>query len=99
MSNYLASGNWHVTEGKEDEFIERWTRFLKWTRETQPGLEAARLIRADTHPNRFVSFAEWRDADARATWRAAPEWAEMHQACKEVCDDFEGGDFEAVVTI
>src|SRR5204863_2230708 len=45
MAEHYASGNWHVQEGKEDEFITRWTQFLEWTREDHPALESARLIR------------------------------------------------------
>jgi hypothetical protein len=36
-SGSYASGNWRVTEGKEDEFIARWTEFLGWHERTCPG--------------------------------------------------------------
>ena len=38
MDELFASGDWHVTAGSEDEFVQRWTEFLEWTRAEHPGL-------------------------------------------------------------
>jgi len=83
-----------VREGAEDEFVSRWTDFLGWTRETQPGLVSARLLRDEQDPRHFVSFAEWQDPGARDGWRQRPEFSAKFAACRELCDEFYGSDYE-----
>ncbi len=70
MPEAYASGNWHVTKGKEEAFVETWTELLEWTRKTQPGLVRATLMRHEGQPQHFVSFAEWEDGPSRDTWKA-----------------------------
>jgi heme-degrading monooxygenase HmoA len=94
MSAVYASGNWNVKEGSEDEFITRWKEFLGWTRQTQPALFSANLIRDGQNPRHFLSFAEWGDADARSRWRQSPEFARKFDACRELCDDVYASDYE-----
>ncbi|MDP9343863.1 MAG: antibiotic biosynthesis monooxygenase [Actinomycetota bacterium] len=99
MAEHFASGNWHVKEGKEAEFVERWTEFLQRTRKDHPGLESATLIRDEGDPRHFLSFAGWDDPQARAAWRQTPEFAEGFRASRELCDDFYGGDYQRAVVI
>jgi len=65
----------------QEEFIERWTTFLNWTRETQDGLEAAQLVVDGENPLRFVSVGEWRDSAARQAWAEAPRFTELFMPC------------------
>jgi heme-degrading monooxygenase HmoA len=99
MADSFASGNWHVVQGKEEEFIERWTEFLQWTRSTQPALIGAGLIRDEGDPNHFVSFAQWADAPARNAWKNSEGFMERFSACRALCDDFKGSDYERIVTV
>lgn len=99
MTDAYASGNWHVQEGKEDTFVERWQDWLGWTRKTHPNLERARLIRDRGDPRHFVSFAEWEDAASRDAWKQSPEFAEKFGACRKLCDDFYGGDYDEAGSI
>ena len=99
MAGQFASGNWHVAAGKEDEFIQRWTEFLNWTRETQPQLVYANLIRDSRDMSHFVSFAEWKSTEARDAWRQEPAFAEHFGACKALCDDMSASDYERAVEI
>jgi len=99
MSEAYASGNWHVTEGKEAEFVETWTELLQWTRQTQPGLRRATLMRHEGQPQHFISFAEWEDGPSRDKWKATLEFGELHGKCVKMCDEFTGGHFEPRVTI
>lgn len=99
VSAYWASGNWQVTAGKADEFIDRWREFLEWTRAENPGFEWARLIRDRDDDHHFVSFASWSDAEARDAWKQGPEFGERAGACRGLCDDFRGGNFDEAVTI
>ena len=99
MSEHFASGNWKVKSGRETEFIERWTEFLQWTRKTQPGLVSASLIRDSQDAAHFVSLAEWVDAGARDAWKSSNEFGGLFEACRALCADFYGGDYDRVVVI
>jgi heme-degrading monooxygenase HmoA len=99
MGTYFSTTHWHLKDGKQEEFIERWTIFLNWTRETQDGLEAARLVADEEDPRHFLSFGEWRDSAARQAWQDAPRFIELLMPCLEVCDDMQGSQYEVKVTI
>ncbi|MFG2878049.1 antibiotic biosynthesis monooxygenase family protein [Streptomyces sp. NPDC048337] len=92
-SNYWASGNWKVSEGKEDEFVDRWTAFLTWTKEANEGFLFARLIRDLGNPGHYVSFASWHDVEAMKAWQDKPEFAEYFGGCRALCEDMQGGGF------
>lgn len=97
--NHFASGNWHVVAGKEQEFIERWTEFLQWTRAAHPALVSATLIREGQDQGHFLSFAQWHDAAARDAWKQDPAFMERFGACRSLCRDFYGGDYNRLLTI
>jgi quinol monooxygenase YgiN len=99
MGGHYASGNWHVKEEKEQEFVERWTEFLRWTRSAYPSLVSASLIRDQGDPRHFVSFADWGDAESRDAWKQVPEFIQRFTACRELCDDFYGSDYALAVSI
>lgn len=98
-SRYWASGNWRVADGQGEEFINRWTAFLTWTREANDGFEKARLIRDQGDPDHFISFAVWRDGESRGAWQNKPEFAEHFGRCRELCTDMQGGGYELAVAI
>ena len=99
MAEHYASGNWHVASGKEDEFIERWRAFLSWTRDSQPELEYANLIRDNNDPSHFISWAGWKSTDGRDAWRSDPAFAEHFSACRDLCDDMGASDYALAVEI
>jgi heme-degrading monooxygenase HmoA len=99
MGEYFASGNWQVTKGKENEFVDRWTEFLQWTRETQPELVSVRLVRRTEDPSHFVSFADWESAAARTSWKETSGFQDHLMACRSLCDQFDGGDYDRVVEL
>jgi len=94
-----ASGNWVVTQGREEEFIRRWIEFLQWTRAAFDDLGSARLIRDEETPGRFVSFATWKTSEALREWRSRPEFAERMGACRALCDDFRGSSFALAAVV
>jgi Uncharacterized enzyme involved in biosynthesis of extracellular polysaccharides len=99
MTEHYASGSWRVSEGKESEFRERWAEFLVWSRETTPGLVTARLLRDRGDPRHVVSFAAWTSAEAREAWRQNPGFAERFGACRALCDDVYGADYDCIVSV
>ncbi len=65
----FSTTDWHLKDGKQAEFVDRWTTFLKWTR-----LETARLVADEANPRHFVSVGEWRDSAARQAWADEPRF-------------------------
>jgi heme-degrading monooxygenase HmoA len=99
MEEPFASGSWHVTPGKAEEFITRWTEFLQWTRRTEPGLVSASLLRDNADPSHFVSFAQWNNAIARGSWKQSDGFMQRFTACRELCAAMGGSDYARVVEI
>jgi heme-degrading monooxygenase HmoA len=99
MAEHFASGNWHVTKGKEQEFVERWTEFLGWTRATRPSLVEASLIRDESDPSHFVSFARFASAEERNAWKQSGGFMERFGACRALTEDFHGGDYHRAVAV
>ena len=94
-----ASGNWIVTQGRESDFVARWEEFLEWTKAEAPGFRWASLIREGEDPRHFVSFAEWDSVDALRAWRGLPAFAEKLGACRALCDEFRGADYEQAARV
>lgn len=94
-----TSGNWVVMEGKEEEFVARWTEFTEWSLANAPGAEEFLLIRENEDPRHFISFGAWEDAGNVAAWRDRPEFQERLAACRALCEDFKGTDFTLAAVV
>jgi heme-degrading monooxygenase HmoA len=95
----LASGDWHVRPGREDEFVAGWTEFLEWTKANAPGFLGARLIRDAEDGTHFISFAEWASPAVRQAWRGLPEFPIKFGACRALCDEMRGRDYELAAAV
>lgn len=93
----FASGRWQVREGEADEFIHRWEEFLGWTRENYDELVSATLIRSEADPHGFLSSSVWDGVEGREEWKNSEGFMERFTSCRQLCDDFDGGDFAHVV--
>ena len=99
MGKCFSTTSWQVKDGKQEEFVGRWTTFLNWTRETQDGLIAAQLVADEQDRQRFLSVGEGHDSTARKAWQEAPQFMELFMPCLEVCDDVQSSQYEIKVTI
>ena len=88
-----ASGNWLVQAGREDDFVERWTTFTQWSLDNAPGTESFTLLRDTAQPRRFLSIGTFESQEAVTQWRERPEFTELRDACREVCELFEPHDY------
>jgi heme-degrading monooxygenase HmoA len=87
--------NWVVKEGREAEFVERWSEWADWSR--RQGLAAhAMLLRDVDDPRRFVSFGPWESMQAVRGWRALAGYQERVTKLREVVDEFEPRTLEVV---
>jgi heme-degrading monooxygenase HmoA len=99
MGEHFASGNWHVTKGKEKEFVAAWTEFLQWTRKTQPGMTRAMLTRDTADTRHFQSVSEWEDTKSRDAWKQSTDFKKYFGAARALCDEMSSADYELNVTI
>src|SRR5215207_4447721 len=84
-----SSGEWLVSAGSEEEFIERWTAFIEWSLNNAPGTVSFVLVRRDDEPRRFLSLGTWESKEAQEAWRAMPRMQELLGRCLELCEEFE----------
>jgi len=99
MTENYASGTWYVKQGKEDEFVQRWTEFITWSRSTHPEMLTASLLRKGELPRHYLSISEWSDPAARMSWKQTPEFKERFGACAALCENANGSVYDRVVTI
>lgn len=79
---------WTVKPGEDDEFVRRWTEWVRWSH--RRGLVSdARLLRDHEHPGTFVSFGPWANLEAVRQWRSDPEYHERVASLNEVVERFE----------
>src|SRR5438445_6550951 len=94
-----TSGNWVVKEGQQDEFVERWTAFVRWAAENEQGAESFVLIQDGRDPRHFVSLGAWDAIETVDDWRSRPEFAEYLGRCRELCDDFQASDLTVAAAV
>ena len=88
MAGPYAHTNWMVKEGREAEFVERWSEWADWSH--QQGLSApAVLLRDVERAQTFVSFGPWASVTAVKSWRSLPGYHERVARLSEVVDSFE----------
>jgi heme-degrading monooxygenase HmoA len=95
----FASGRWLVTEGKEEEFLQRWTEFLRWSKAEASGFIEAHLLRDSESPRSFISLSEWTDAAARQGWKEQPAFRTHLDAARGLCDEFSASDYELATEV
>ena len=99
MEAMYASGQWHVKEGRADEFVTLWNAWLSWTAENIPGFRTAKLLRSEDDPQRYISVSDWDDNASLKVWKTSPGFLEKFGAVRELCDAFTGGDHELMVAV
>jgi len=99
MAEHYASGVWQVKDGKDEEFVKRWTEFLQWSRENFPAMVGAKLLRDRNTAGHYVSFSEWTDPASRDAWKQAPDFKTRITACVELCEKMHGADYDLAATV
>ena len=92
-----TSGDWHVSEGKEQEFIAAWTELARWSKEAFEGARSVALYQQDADPRHFISVGAWDSKETVGKWRSSPEFQQKLGAARALCDDFAGLDYTLVV--
>jgi heme-degrading monooxygenase HmoA len=95
----FTSGDWRTKAGSEDEFISRWTDFVRWAKDSADGSQEFYLIQQADDPRHFVSFGRWSSKEAVDSWRQSDEFGPRLGRCRELCDDFQALDFTLVASV
>ena len=95
MTRFWSHSVWRVKAGREDEFVEAWQEFARWS--AAQGLRgSARLLRDVDDPVRFVSFGPWEDLDTVRRWRSEPGFHERVEHLQALVEGFEPRTLEQV---
>jgi heme-degrading monooxygenase HmoA len=97
MDKYYTSGDWHVREGSEDEFIKRWEEFTGWARTNAHGHFS--LIRENDEPRHFVSIGRFASPDDVKKWMSSPQFQDAYDAVGGLCDSFHGAAYSLVTSV
>jgi quinol monooxygenase YgiN len=60
---------------------------VEWSLKNAPGLVTGILIQDSDNPRRLLSLGAWDTAEAMQAWRQMPEFQELFEACRELCDE------------
>ena len=82
-------GIWTVKQGRDNEFINHWTAFAKWTSENFTEAGQGYLLRDERNSSRFISFGSWTNENAIQKWRGADQFQNFVVIVKELCSDFQ----------
>ncbi|MGH9280326.1 MAG: antibiotic biosynthesis monooxygenase family protein, partial [Acidimicrobiales bacterium] len=94
---WFTLARWHVSEGREQEFIDAWTGDLAAvfrSLERQP--RWGRLLRSAEDPRLFYSFGPWESREDILAMRATPDAANALARLAAMCDEFEAGPYEEI---
>jgi heme-degrading monooxygenase HmoA len=95
VAEHFSHTTWIVKEGREDDFVTRWTEFAVWS--AAEGLRShAQLLRDIDDSRHFVSFGPWETLDAVRRWRTLPGFHEHVARLSEVLESFEPHTFELI---
>lgn len=98
MAEPYTHTTWRVKAGMEEEFVERWSEWARWSH--RQGLEArAMLLRDLESPGVFISFGPWQSLEAVKSWRVLPGYQERVARLQEAVEGFEPRTLEAVAEV
>jgi heme-degrading monooxygenase HmoA len=92
-------GIWTAKLGNEDALISAWQQFAQWTLEHQPGAGEARMVQDLEHPNRFITFGPWEDAQSLQAWRQTSEFIGFVRRARELCEEIQPNTLKTVAHV
>lgn len=82
-------GVWTVKPGNEQEFIDEWNSFARWTSESNISPYPGILLQDGANPLRFFSFGAWPDDRTIQAWRSTPEFQAFAEKARVLCEAFQ----------
>jgi len=57
------------------------------------------LVRDAADARHFISLAAWESQDALKAWRSHPAFPDKMGACRSLCEDFKGSNYQLAATV
>lgn len=92
----FTMGTWLVKPGSEQEFVDRWTEFARWSKATFEGAMSVQLLRDEGNNARFISVGPWRSVEDVQMWRSSEGFQQRVAALKPLLEHFEAGLFRCI---
>ncbi|MBI0584699.1 MAG: antibiotic biosynthesis monooxygenase [Methanomassiliicoccus sp.] len=90
---------WDVKRGMEDEFVEAWTSFAKWTSKNRPGALGVWLLKDRSFPQRYITFGPWKDLESLKAWRETDEFDSFLDKARKMCTDIRPMTLDKVMSL
>lgn len=97
MGGVYMSGVWEPNPGEEEQFIEAWKEFARWS-STLQGAGRFRLMRDQRQEGRFVSIVPWESMEALNAWKASPDFKPHMGPVQRHLAEFSPTELEVVAT-
>jgi heme-degrading monooxygenase HmoA len=78
--------NYVVAEGKESEFLKKFSEVLQLLKSTNSGMVDAKLYRSMDNPCEFLIFTEWESLDAFRKFTLSREYKETVEYGKSIVE-------------
>jgi heme-degrading monooxygenase HmoA len=96
---FYSTGSWQPHAGHEEQFLEAWRDFSRWSA-TMPGAGGEAVLARDLRDcGRFVSFMPWMSLEAIRAWKAHPEFKQRMGVVQEHVDRFAPTETEVVAHV
>ena len=82
----FSIGEWTVTLGKEQIFLEKWRDFSRWSLNHINGGRWVYVVQDREHPNKFMSFGIWESDEDYAAWRHSTKFKSAFAEFSGLCD-------------
>ena len=82
-----TSGDWHVKQGREQEFVDAWREMAEWSTNEYGPNGWGKLFRDKEDPARFRSLGSWPDERAVEEWRASDGFTQRLAKIRELLDE------------
>ena len=98
VNQVYTLGVWHVTDGKQDEFVDAWQRLGRLFLDLPHPPREGTLLQSLDDPLLFYSFGPWESLEDIQEMRKDPEAAAAIQELLDLCEDGKPGAFRVVAT-
>ena len=99
MAKAYTLATYHVSPGREDEFVRRWNELAATFSSLPDPPYWGALIRSLAEPTLFCSFGPWEEARHVEAMRASPDAGEAFRQLHELCTELVAGDYELVTRV
>lgn len=99
MSEMFTMARWMVTEGKELEFIDAWSKMAQWSERKFADSVDMKLMRHADKPRVYISLGTWESQESIDQWNSSSEAKELIYRAKRLCEEVDNSLLEPVLEV